>query len=491
MARKQERSLARRSVESVAWNSIANLTKIVVLFVRSVMLARLLPVEVFGTYALAGATVGLSSVFTRMGIGGAFLHRTKETEDEEQAAAVHFTLKLIFTLVWATTLGVSALVFTSKQHRVALLLLTFTTAGLELAQTPQMILIRRVVHRRLALIQLFNVLLTTLVALGLAWFGMGLWALLATDIVTLLVTTMALYVWRPVWKPRLVWSLPIIRYFLRFGSQNFLAILLLRALDRVDDLWTGVYLGSMSLGFYSRAYTFATYPRRILAAPINNVAGGTYAELKNDRLRLSKAFFRINALLARSGFMFAGLLALVAPEFIALVLGEKWLPMLSAFRLMLVFTLLDPIKTTVAHLFVAVGRPDQIGKARVAQLMVLVVGLFALGPPMGIAGVALAVDGMLMAGMIIMLWQSRAYVTFSSRRLFVAPGLALLPSVLLSICVGALPGIAGYHWRAGLGKAVTFLVVYGAVLLILDRHQIPEMFSVLSKYLFTKQGVKS
>jgi O-antigen/teichoic acid export membrane protein len=472
-------SLARRSVTSVAWNSVASVVNVVVLFVRSVMLARLLPVETFGIYAGATAVVNLTVIVAAFGMGGAFLHRTSETEDEEQTAAVHLTLKLIFVFVWAGFMVAGTLLFATGETRTALLLLTFTAAGIQIAQTPELILIRRVVHRRLALLQLVNALLTTAVAVGLAWQGVTLWALLATDVVTMVLTVVMLYLWRPVWRPRLTWAPDVMRYFLRFGSQNFLAAVLLRALDKVDDLWTRFYLGTTPMGYYSRAYSFATYPRSILATPINTVAGGTYAELKGDRQRLSQAFFRVNAFLVRSGFFLGGLLVLIAPEFIRLVLGVKWLPMLTAFRLMLVFTLFDPIKSTVASVLVAVGQPGQVVKARSVQLVVLVGGLFLLGPSMDIAGVALAVDGMLVVGIVILLWQVRAHVDFSPRRLFLAPAGALIAGLAFGLLVAEIPWISGSDWRSGFAKGFVFTFVYGAVLIGVEGKSLYSMLEVL------------
>jgi len=475
---KASQSIARRSVTSVAWNVVASMTGVVVGLVRSVALAQLLPISVFGVYAWAGSIVTLSAVVADFGFGGAFIHRSTETEDEEQTAAVHFTLQLIFTSVWAATLVSGALVFARGQTRIVLLLLTATAAGTQLARTPRLILGRRVVHRRLALVRFLDTVFSALVAISLAWRGLTIWALLSTNLVTLLINVVAFYVWRPVWRPRLTWSPPVIKYFLRFGSRNVLAIALSRALDRVDDLWTGAFLGNDPLSFYSRAYRFATYPRTILAAPINMVAGGTYAELTGNRKRLSRAFFRTNAFLLRSGFLLAGLLALVAPEFIRLGLGAKWLPMLDAFRLMLIYTLFDPIKATVAHLFVAVGKPGQIVQARVVQLIVLVIGLFLLGPLTGITGVALAVDFMLVVGIAILLWQARSFVDFSPRRLFAAPALGLVFGMLLAYRASTLPAIAGSDWRTGLVKIIVFTGVYGASLLALEWRQTWEMLLI-------------
>ena len=135
-----------------------------------------------------------------------------------------------------------------------------------------MLLVRRVVHRRLALLHFFEGLLTTVVALVLAYRGVELWALLAVDLTAVLTRLAFYYGWRPVWRPRLRWSPGVARYMLSFGSRSMLANVLVGAIDRADNLWVGSYLGDAALGIYSRAFTFAAYPRR-LAASVDAVAG--------------------------------------------------------------------------------------------------------------------------------------------------------------------------------------------------------------------------
>jgi O-antigen/teichoic acid export membrane protein len=419
--------------------------------------------------------VNLSAVVVSFGMGAAFLHHAPETEDEERAAAVHFTLKLAFAWLWAVLLGGYAAAFTDGATRTALLVLTATTGGVELTETGRLILTRRVVHRRLALLDLVSVMAATLLALGLAWRDSGLWALLAVDVAVSVSSLLALYVWRPVWRPRLMWSAPIARYYLGFGRFVALGNALNIALEHVDDLWTGVYLGETALAFYSRAWTFARYPRNIIADPLTAVTAGTFSELKGDRLRLSQAFFRTSALLVRSGFYLAGLLYLLGPEFIRLAIGEKWLPMMAAFRLMLVYALLVPLEKTVTKVFASVGRPEPIVHVRLVQLGVLVIGLLVLGPRLGTAGVALAVDLMAVLGMAILLWLVRTHVDLSPWRLFAVPTLALVTGLLLGTAAAAFPGVPGSDWRTGLAKLAVFSGVYWMVLVILEYRQLREM----------------
>ena len=477
-------SIAQRTIRSTAYNVTSSLAQTVIQFGRSIVLARLLAPEVFGIYAFAGSWVVATRSLSYFGLGGALLHRARESEGE-LALRVHFTLSLGFSIAWAV--GLAALgpwIVPDTMSREALWALWILIAADfvdQLTFTARTALIKRVVFRRIALMNISTTVIATATAIVLAWQGFGIWSLVATDIVGALILIIGFYTYRPVWRPRLGWSKDIVRYFLSFGRRTFLAGVLFQALDRIDDLWTGFFLGETPLGFYSRAYRFATYPRSILASPLNSVAAGTYAELKDKPKRLSQAFFRINAFLVRSAFLLAGLLALVAPEFIRLALGAKWLPMLTAFRLMLVFTLLDPIQVTIANLFVAVGYPEKTVRTRLGQVIILVIGLFILGPVWGIEGVALAVDAMLLAGIALLLWQARAYVQFSIVRLFAAPTLALLGGGAATLAVLQIPNVQISPWYTAAVKIVVFPLLYLAILLIVERDELPTMVDMLKQ----------
>lgn len=474
-------SLARRTVTSVSWSVVANASMVVILVVRSILLARLLPVEVFGLYTGAGSIVGLSSILAGFGFISAFVHRSPETEDEGKAAAVYFTLQLLFTSSWAILVATGAWWWAPPAFRWPILVLILTTGLTQLTDIPQAILMRRVVHRRLASLRIVMAVLTTAVAISLAWAGYGLAALLATDVVTALNIFIGLYIWRPVWRPRLSWQPAIVRYFLRFGSRNLLAYILEVCLQRFDNLWVVTYQGATALGYYSRAYTFATYPRQILAAPVAIVTTGAYAEVTEDRRRLSQAFVQTNTLLARGGFLIGGLLFLVAPEFIRLVLGAKWLPMLMAFRLMLLFVLLDPIRDIVASLFIATGKLRTLTLIRFGQVLVQLTGFFTLGMLLGITGVAISMGLMALVGVVALLYTARRVVDFSLTELFLAPTVALVGGLALARLAILLPGVLGSDWRTGAVKSVVFVLIYGLTLLVLERRQIMALFALVQQ----------
>ena len=112
----------------------------------------------------------------------------------------------------------------------------------------------------------------------------------------------------------------------------------------------------MFLGFYSKAYEFSRYSRRVVATPIISVFFPTFAAIQDDRLKLSRAFFRATSLMIRAGAFFSLLIVLLAPEIFTLFLPDVWQPMLLTFQLMMVYTLLDPITLAPHRLLLATGR---------------------------------------------------------------------------------------------------------------------------------------
>lgn len=470
-------SLSRRTANAIGWRSAASIVQVVVLFARSIVLARLLPVEVFGIFAGVVVIKQMTMVFAGFGLDAAFMHRSAMTEDEDVAAAQHFTLRMMLMALWLLLIILFAMFAFEGVRRTALITIACLALLNVMTATPRIILRRRVVHRRLSLIAVVTDIASAVVAIAVALWSPTIWAILANEVVIVLVPLIMLYVWRPVWRPRLMWSQEVVGYYVDFGRKMVGANALLNALDKVDDLWTSLVLGDYALGLYSRAFTFATYPRKVLAMPVNAVALGSYAELKGNRHALSQMFVRLNSLLVRAGFLLAGLLALVAPEFIRITIGAKWLPFLDAFRLMLIYTLFDPIKITIGDLFVALGLPTVVFRVRLMQLAVLAVGLFVLGRRFDIAGVAIATNLMLVCGIVALLFEAKRHIDFSVRAIFFVPTVALCLGFMAGRAVIMVPSVMGADWRTGLAKSTVYLLTYVGFLLWLDRGIIRQLWT--------------
>ncbi len=103
-----------------------------------------------------------------------------------------------------------------------------------------------------------------------------------------------------------------------------------------------------------------------------------------------------------------------------------------------------------------------------------------------VAGVALAVDLMLVVGVVILYAEARRFVDFSLRHIFGIPALTLGLGIAAVYGVLAVSGIGENDWLTGLVKGLVFSAIYAGVLFLMEREQLIEMWNILLKPLRDK-----
>ena len=472
----QTRDVAARAIQGSIFNVGASIITAASGFVRSVLLARLLAPEQFGVMTLALFFLSLVTQAQRLGFNRAFIHRQ---DDSPNNLATFATLRIGLTgvaviLAWA---GAPILGHLYPDHPglapvLAVLALLEVVRGFNgVAET---LLMRALQFRRLAAINVASSLAMTVIAPLVALAGGGVWALVTEQATGVVVRSAGLWLYRRPWRPQFGLDRDLARWYFRFGTFVFINANLSFLLDRFDDFWTGTFLGATALGFYSRAYEFARYPRRLLSGPLVQVFLPTFAKLQEDRERLSKAFYRVCGFIIRTGGLAFGTLVWIAPEFIYLFLGERWLPMAFTFQLMLAYTLLDPLTSIGGNLFAAVGRPQVATRIQLARNLFFIPAVFLLGNLFAINGVAIAVDLALLLGLGLLFRYARQFVDFSLSRLFLVPLGALALAGMGAMGMGMLMGDASPWWRL-VGKAMTSAVIYGGLSLALEWKEYVEI----------------
>jgi len=454
------------------------LFQLAILFVRSIVLARILGPEPFGVYGYAQAIIAITIVIPSFGLGAAYLNRAAETEDRD-ALAVHFTLTTLFSIAWAGLLLAAARLVSTSSAAWVLSIMVGAALLAQTVKSAQVRLMRLVTFRRVALVDLTIALTTTTAAVFLAFRGMGIWSLLSIDLVAAIVLVAGYYLVKPVWRPRLSLSKPIARYYVNYGRRVVMAQLLGLSNERLDAVWTGRYLGDASLGLYGRAYALATYPVRVVTTPLGGVASSIYAELKGDRSRLSRAFFLFNWLTIRVSFFLAGLLLLIAPDLVILLLGVQWLPMLGAFRVLVVYMMFAPVRYSIMDVFPVIGKPEILVRIQLAQLIVLIPLLYLLGSRLGMEGVALAVGCMIVTGVVLALLRLRDDVDIPLGKLLVSPFAAVGLATVVTLLAGeAVP----LHWGLlprTVVETVGYALVYCVVTIVIEKRQVLEMVDLV------------
>jgi O-antigen/teichoic acid export membrane protein len=465
-------AVAQRAVKGSLYNLSVSGVTVVLGFVRAVLLARLLLPEHFGIVTLALFYVALVAQLQSFGFEQALISLQR---DDETTRGTYFALRLAGTVGCLVLIAPLALILSHLYPTMpglgwATIALGGIHAGLAMAYVHETFLRRDLAFRQLAMTDLVASIAMTIVAPLLAWMGFGLWALIAEQgSGTLTRLAMNWLVFRR-WTPRLSWDNAVASRLWAYGKHLWAAGNLIFLNDRFDDFWTGSRLGGAALGFYSRAYEFAHYPRRVVVNPLLGVMLPTFARLQDDRLRLSQAFFRSAHLILRTNCLVSIGFGLVIPEFVALVIGPQWTPVIWTFRLMVVYALLDAMMLMGQALVQAVGQPRVMTVAVAVQTIVFIPLVIVGAQTWGINGVALAADVMMVVGIVVLYRGVQRLVDFSTGGLVMWPLAAVVVGVSAATILEMVPPTDN-PWAMGAVKLVAFAALYGGILVAAERHQ--------------------
>ncbi|MFL7792308.1 MAG: oligosaccharide flippase family protein [Anaerolineae bacterium] len=462
---------AKGSVYSIAVSAIT----ILLGFVRSVLLMRLLEPDMFGVVSLAVFFATFLSPFCTLGIDSAVI---QHPNPGKETLSTHFVLRLLLALIILPVGGGGGLILRrvyADQVVVVDVFLVLLTVNIIMAlfSTPSAILRRDLRFGEIALLNLLASIAMTVTALTLAYLGAGLWSLVAEQLISPIVRLIVIWSFFRPWRFSLRFSRSEAISLVRFGRHVFSANLLGILLDRFDDFWAGTAFGPTSLGYYSRAYEIAQYPERVLATPITNVFFSAYAALQSDARALSKAFFRSSGFLVRAGFLVTAVFGIAIPEITVVLFGKNWLPVVPIFRLMLIYVMLDPLYANLSYLLVGVGHPELLNRVRLIQVLVFIASVIGLAYLWEIQGIAVAADLMMLCGVILLMVYGRRFVRYSLSRMLLIPLIAGVAAVGAGIGVSLVSEQVGI-WQMLIFKLLSVSSVYALIVYVAERRIILE-----------------
>jgi O-antigen/teichoic acid export membrane protein len=476
-------SLAARTVKGSVYSITASGVTLVLGLGRSIVMARLLAPEDFGVVAFALVFLSFTAPLRDFGLDLALIHRKTDGEGAlDDALAVHFSLRLIliglFVLLLLAAIPLLHFLYPQKTLLVPILVvLTVGEVARALGATPTTYLRKEMRFKELGALQVLTSLTMTVIGPLMAWCGWGVWAIVGEQISGVIASTLVVWVFFRIWKLRWKLKPELVRWYWEYGKFVFVSRFLIPVVDQFDEFWIGTTLGPTPLGYYSKAYEFAQYPHRIISAPIVGVALPAFAQAQDNRLTLSKSYFRLSSFVIRLGFLVTGLLVLTAHEFVILLLGAKWAPMVLTFQIMAVYMLLQPFFSLSANLMVATGHPQVNMQTLIIQSAFVIPAVILASRWFQIDGVAFVTNLVLVIGLANMLRRTKDIVDFSLKEIILVPSIAFLVGCGLAWPVNLL--ISGEVVRLT-SKAIIFFVAYNSLLVFCERDKYVEQLQFVS-----------
>ena len=382
-------SLKSSAVSGIKWSTFSQVGRQIVGLATTIILARLLEPSDFGLVGMATVVTGFIALFKDLGTSAAIIQRKELTESLLSSV---FWVNVGFGAVAMIVLYFLApsFAYIYRETRIELLLqvlsINFFISGLSITQ--QALMVKSMAFNKLAKLEITTTLAGSLVGIGAAFLGFGVWSLVYQALARTSIMSILLWVFNN-WRPGLTFHLhevlSIRKFSLNLAGYNTFNYFVRNA----DYFLIGRYLGAQDLGFYTLAYQIMLYPLRNISTVIGRVMFPLFSQIQENHPRFRNAYLLITGAIALVTFpMMFGLWALAKP-FVMAVFGPQWQPVILLLVILVPVGMFQSIITTVGAIYQAKGRTDILFRWGIGSGLLAILA-FVIGLQWGIVGVASA-----------------------------------------------------------------------------------------------------
>lgn len=452
--------LKSKVAKGALWTLLEKLSSQVVGFVVSMVLARLLTPNDYGTVALTGIFFAVAGVLVDGGFGGALVQ--KKDADELDYNSV-FYLNIVLSLAAYTVLFFAAPLIASFYDtpvltnivRVSAICFIFNAVNaIQGAELTKKMLFH--LSFRVSLITTFT---SAVCGISLAFMGFGVWALVWSGFVTGFVGVIARW-FIIAWRPKLMFSWKRLKPLFSYGWKMAASALL----DQIFVNLTGLLIGK----FYTKAYlAYVNKGRSIpqlamneVDATLGRVTFPALVLLQDDKVKLRDVMRRMMRCSTFLVFPLMVGIAVCSRSLLRLLYGSQWTPAAPYMMLACFSFALWPFHTINLKGIQALGRSDVFLKLEIIKkvtALAVLLSTFRLGvfPWLAISAFVLGPYGV-----IVNSWPNRKLLNYTI-------GMQLrdvMPTAL--VCVAEAAALLGVDMAGDFLKPVFGVTDEGASLMV-------------------------
>lgn len=450
-------------------------------FLDKIILARLLVPADFGLIAVASLVLNGIGLFRDIGINAALIYK----KDEEEAAA-----NTAFFLIWGVSIVLYCIAFFAAPIAadffdqeiitdiIRLSGLTFLLYAVGFV--PLTLLEKKIEFRRYVAVEITSTVVGFVSTVYLAFIGFGVWSLVYGGLLG--GGSGAVAVWfLTSWRPKLVFDGRIAKELIGYGKFMLGVTLVIFLIQNIDNAVIGKIIDMSMLGIYTMAYSICNLPANTVMQTINQVLFPTYSRIQGDVEKLRVGYLKVFNLVSLLVFPISFGIFILAPEFVRVVLSEKWIPAIPAIQILCFFGLFRSLAGTTGEVFKALGKPDTILKGYSAQLLIILLLVYPFTTQFGIVGASIVVTFSIL---FVMLWLLKGLckalgIGFSS--LSVISGVHMLSSLVMVLVVYVMKMIFGVNFLSLIVSVFVGVLTYILAVYVLTKGKaVSEVMEVVS-----------
>lgn len=397
-------------------------------FVISLVLARMLAPEFYGTIALVLVFINLANVLVNNGLGEACVQDKNAGELE---FSTMFHCSLVFSVVLYLVLFVAAkpiaYFYRDENLCTVIRVLSIQVPLSSVKSIQQAYVSKHMMFKKFFYSTLGGTLISGIVGIAMAYMGMGVWALVAQHLINSLVDMLVMFITVP-WKPKRIFDGDIAKKMFGYGWKLMATSFVSELYTELRSLIIGRKYSSIDLAYYNKGNQFPSLAITTINASISSVLFPAMATVSDNPVRLKEITRQSMKIAAYVIFpIMLGMFG-VAEPLIRILLTEKWIACVPFLRMCCIYWMMQPIQTANIQAIKAAGKSDICLKLEIIK-KIIGFSLILISMPFGVNAIVFSNVLFACVSMLINILPNKKLIQYGYKEQF----RDIFPSLLISI----------------------------------------------------------
>ncbi|WP_281234677.1 lipopolysaccharide biosynthesis protein [Flavobacterium gelatinilyticum] len=381
-------SLKSTAIKGVIWSAVDKFAVQFGQFVVGILLARILLPEDFGLIGMLTIFIAVSQTFTESGLGTGLIQRQNRSGIDfstlfvfNLAVSGFFYLLLFFAAPFISSFfGQPELTYLTR-----VLGLTLFFNAFAIVQRTKLTI--AVDFKSIAKSNVIGMITGGICGVVAAINGYGVWSLVIQMLAGAFSSSLSLW-FLSNWMPSVAFSKKAFRSLFGYGSRLLIAGLYAQILNNIYNICLGKFYTPASLGYYTRAKSFADIAAGTIGSILQQSTFPILASVQDDKEKLISIFSRMIRMSAFLVLPLMTLIALLAKPIVLLLLTEKWSSVIPLLQWIVFSRVFLPVSSLNLNLLNAAGRSDLYLKTDLSKLPVTLLAM-AITIPLGVKAIVI------------------------------------------------------------------------------------------------------
>lgn len=376
-------NLKEKTAKGLFWGGLSNGVQQLLNLLFGIFLARLLSQSDYGMVGMLTVFSALAGSLQEGGFISALIRKKDATQRDFNA--VFWTNVSVGFLLYVVLFFSAPLIARFYGIPELVLLARFIFIGLfisSLGIVPGAIMYKNMMVKELAVCSFVTQIISGILTVFLAWRGFAYWGIaIQTVVYVSLAQLMRYYFTR--WRPTLKFDFSPVREMIGFSSKLIVTNMFNVINANIFPILLGKLYTPREVGNYTQANKWNNMGSTLVGSMVGAIAQPVFAKTDGDTVRQKRVFRKLLRFTAFVSFPAMLGLALVAKEFIVILLTEKWIESARMMQVLCIAGAFAPISALFSNLIITRGHSTTYMWCSIAQCL-LQLGAAVLAAPYGI-----------------------------------------------------------------------------------------------------------